>query len=154
MLFVGLYLIFFSFFQAYHWLYPKYSVSGLSMYPTFKEEEVIQITAHHKPKRFDVIVLHPPENPEGTYLKRVIGLPGERIDYHNGKLFVNKKRVHDPFAPDTEDFNWDDFSRDRIPEGYYFILGDNRELSCDSRHFGLITEPQILGIVHEGLYRK
>ncbi|WP_429964940.1 signal peptidase I [Enterococcus sp. AZ072] len=147
-------MVFFSFFQTYHWLYPKYSVSGESMSPTFKEEEVIQISAHHKPKRFDVIVLHPPENPEGTYLKRVIGLPGERIDYHNGKLFVNKKRVNDPFAQETEDFNWDNFSRDRIPEGYYFILGDNRELSYDSRHFGLITEPQILGIVQEGNDQK
>ncbi|WP_242704299.1 signal peptidase I [Candidatus Enterococcus ferrettii] len=134
-------------------MYPKYSVSGESMNPTFKEQEVIQIISHRKPKRFDVVVLHPPENPKGLYLKRIIGLPNERIIYRDGQLYVNKKLVSDEFAKETEDFNWNEFSRDKIPEGYYFILGDNRAISKDSRHFGLITEEQILGVVKKKGYR-
>ncbi|MBO1305602.1 signal peptidase I [Enterococcus sp. 669A] len=147
------YFVFSGVFRAYHWAYPKYFVSGESMFPTYKEEEVIQIISHGKPKRFDVVVLRPPENPKGRYLKRVIGLPGERINYRGGKLFVNEQVVNDPFGKETEDFNWGEFSIDPIPEGYYFILGDNRSVSQDSRHFGLITRRQILGIVQEGIIK-
>ena len=119
------------------------------MNPTFWEQEVVQVKAHHKPERFDVVVLHPPDDPESLYLKRVIGLPGERISYRRGRLFVNGKAVHDEFSERTEDFEWQQISSQSIPEGYYFVLGDNRMISKDSRIFGLVSEKQILGIVKE-----
>ena len=124
------------------------------MNPTYWEQEVVQVKAHRKPKRFDVVVLHPPDAPDELYLKRVIGLPGERIEYQNGELFVNGELVADEFADHTEDFVWESISKKLIPEGYYFVLGDNRTISKDSRIFGLVSEKQILGIVQEGNTEK
>ena len=106
--------------------------------------------AHHKPERFDVVVLHPPNDPENLYLKRVVGLPGERIDYQEGQLLVNGQPVNDPFSKQTDTFVWEQISDHPIPKGYYFVLGDNRRISMDSRSFGLVSEKQILGIVTEG----
>lgn len=120
------------------------------MNPTYWEEEQVQVKAHHQPERFDVVVLQPPDEPESLYLKRVIGLPGERIDYKNGKLYVNKVRVTDEFADETDEFVWQNHYQGPIPSGYYFVLGDNRKISKDSRIFGLVPEKQILGIVKEG----
>ncbi|MGG5315199.1 signal peptidase I [Enterococcus sp. AZ072] len=144
------YFIFLGTFRAYYWLYPKYFVSGESMNPTYWEQEVVQVKAHHKPKRFDVVVLHPPDAPTELYLKRVIGLPGERIGYQEGELLVNHEIVNDAFAYRTEAFAWENISNEPIPGGYYFVLGDNRTISKDSRIFGLVSEKQILGIVQEG----
>ena len=143
------YFLFFGAFRTYYWLYPKYFVSGESMNPTFWEQEVVQIKAHRKPKRFDVVVLHPPDNPSDLYLKRVIGLPGERIDYQNGQLFVNHQPVPDAFAEETDSFMWELFSEEPIPSDCYFVLGDNRAVSKDSRIFGVVQEKQIIGIVKE-----
>lgn len=119
------------------------------MNPTFWEQEVVQVKAHRKPKRFDVVVLHPPDNPSDLYLKRVIGLPGERIDYRNGQLFVDHQPIQDTFAEETDSFAWELFSEKPIPSGSYFVLGDNRAVSKDSRIFGLVQEKQIIGIVKE-----
>lgn len=120
------------------------------MNPTYQEQELIQVKAHHRPQRFDVVVLHPPNDLDELYLKRVIGLPGERIDYQHGQLLVNGRGIADTFADETEDFRWNDTYTEAIPEGYYFVLGDNRAISKDSRSFGLVAEKQILGIVQEG----
>ncbi|MBO1307832.1 signal peptidase I [Enterococcus sp. 669A] len=141
-------------FRGYYWLYPKYYVSGESMNPTFWEEEVIQVKAHREPERFDVVVLHPPSDPEDIYLKRVVGLPGEEIEYFNGKLYVNGEYVPDEFASQTDNFVWALRYNQPIPEDYYFVLGDNRMISKDSRTFGLVPEKQILGIVTEGNSKK
>ena len=124
------------------------------MNPTYWEQEVIQVKAHSKPERFDVVVLHPPDTPDDLYLKRIIGLPGERIDYEKGQLFVNQVPTSDPFAATTERFVWEMLSEEPIPPGYYFVLGDNRRISKDSRVFGLVSEKQILGIVKEGNTNK
>ncbi|WP_242704463.1 signal peptidase I [Candidatus Enterococcus ferrettii] len=131
-------------------MYPKYSVNGESMNPTFLEQELVQVKAHHKPKRFDVVVLHPPNDPDALYLKRVVGLPGEKIDFANGQLFINEELIADKFSHETERFDWDDRYDQPIPPKYYFVLGDNRAISKDSRIFGLVSEKQILGIVEEG----
>ena len=124
------------------------------MNPTFWEQEVVQVKAHREPERFDVVVLHPPDAPNDLYLKRIIGLPGERIDYKDGQLFVNDVATPDRFAANTEQFEWKLLSEDPIPPGYYFVLGDNRSISKDSRIFGLVSEKQILGIVKEGNKNK
>lgn len=143
------YFLFLAVFRVYYWQYPKYIVSGESMNPTFWEQEVVQVKEHHKPERFDVVVLHPPDNPNDLYLKRVIGLPGERIDYQDGQLFVNHEPIADEFAHKTDPFSWELLSEEPIPTGCYFVLGDNRAVSKDSRIFGLVQEKQIIGIVKE-----
>lgn len=143
------YLLFLGAFRSYQWFYPKYVVNGESMFPTFWEKEIVQVKAHHAPKRFDVVVLHPPNDPKALYLKRVVGLPGERVDFEKGQLFINGKETDDQFASETDSFLWEDNYLQPIPEKYYFVLGDNRAVSKDSRSFGLVSEKQILGIIHE-----
>lgn len=83
------------------------------------------------------------------YLKRIIGLPGEKIAYRNGVLYINERVITDPFARITDNFEWSMIQKEAIPEGHYFVLGDNRLISKDSRSFGVISEKQIKGIVKE-----
>ncbi|MEO1772693.1 signal peptidase I [Enterococcus sp. 665A] len=118
------------------------------MFPTFQENQVVKVSAHHAPKRFEVIVFQPKKEDEPMYLKRVIGLPGERIVYRKHQLYINGKKIKDPFANETEDFDWSSDQLE-IPQGHYFVLGDNREISKDSRSFGLISKKQIKGIIKE-----
>lgn len=117
------------------------------MLPTLQEKEIVRIASHQEPARFDIVVLHPPDDAEENYVKRVIGLPGERLRYHDGELFVDEKLVKDSFAHLTADFTLQQLGVDQIPEGYYFVLGDNREVSQDSRYFGLVPASKIVGII-------
>ena len=88
-------------------------------------------------QRFDIVVIHR----EDEYLiKRVIGLPGEKIKYVDGKLYVNGKYVKEDFKhKKTNDFSA------IIDEENYFVMGDNRTNSTDSRSFGTVSQDQILG---------
>ena len=91
----------------------------------------------HGLKRFDIVVVD-----EGSELiiKRVIGLPGELVEYKNNKLYINGKKVNDKYASkETEDFSI------LVPKGEYFVLGDNRTNSLDSRVFGTFSKDKILG---------
>ncbi|WP_146624053.1 signal peptidase I [Enterococcus florum] len=138
--------------HIYQVIYPEFMVDGDSMYPTFINEEQIKVKAHHQPKRWDVVVFQPPEeSEETTYLKRIIGVPGDHIRYKDDQLYLNNIAVDDPFSENTDNF---DIRRllgiKKIPEGYYFVLGDNRGISKDSRLFGLVPEDNIIGIVAEG----
>jgi len=78
-------------------------------------------------------------------VKRVIGLPGEHIKYEDGILYINGVEYEDTFSLNTIDFDLNDLGIDNIPEGYYFVLGDNRMKSSDSRIIGLISEKDING---------
>lgn len=97
-----------------------------------------------KPERGDIVVFRPPHNPKDFYIKRIIGLPGERIKIQNGKVFVFNKEHQSGFAfPEpylnresknqTYSFPSQLVSSYEIPENYYFVLGDNRKKSTDSR---------------------
>ena len=98
-------------------------------------------------KRFDVIAF---EYADTKYLiKRVIGLPGDKVEYKNNTLYVNDELVEEEFLDghQTENFSLVSMGYETIPEGKYLVLGDNRENSLDSRSFGLIDEEDILGKV-------
>lgn len=138
--------------HVYETLFPTFFVDGDSMYPSYTHEELIQVKAHHQPKRWDVVVFQPPgETEETTYLKRIIGVPGDHLRYQDDQLYLNHQAVHDPFAEGTDNFDSYRLLGVRtIPEGYYFVLGDNRTISKDSRLFGLVPEENIIGIVSEG----
>ena len=87
--------------------------------------------------RFDIVVVD-----EGSeyIIKRVIGLPGEEVSCEDGKLFVNGKEIKDSYGIGlTDDFVFE------VPKGEYFVLGDNRENSMDSRYFGSFKKEDILG---------
>lgn len=89
-------------------------------------------------KRFDIVVI---ETDNSYLIKRVIGMPGETIEYKNGKLYINEKEYKDPYYKD----NTLDFAKVEIPKGYYFVMGDNRSDSIDSRIIGPVKRNDILG---------
>ena len=96
--------------------------------------------------RFDIVVVN---SNEGLIIKRVIGLPGDKIEYKNNKLYINGEYYKEDYLDGdvkTGDFILEQLTGDEtIPQGYYFVLGDNREESKDSRTIGLIKEKQIQG---------
>lgn len=133
-------------------VFQPYIVDGASMEPNFHTNEFIlveRVSYHYKsPQRGDVIVFHPPINPEINYIKRIIGLPNEKIDIKNGKVYVNDKIISEQYLSreftSTEQSNLKEISVS-LGDEQYFVLGDNRENSSDSRIFGPINEDSIIG---------
>ena len=121
-------------------------VDGTSMNPTLENDEILLLNKYdHTYSRFDIVVFI---SGDSKLVKRVIGLPGETVEYKNNKLYINGKYVNENFNhKKTENFN-----KVTIPNGYYFVLGDNRTNSLDSRVFGAINEDNITGVVKISLY--
>ena len=95
-------------------------------------------------KRFDVVVLRYPVDPTVDFVKRIVGLPGDRIRIEHGSIVVNGKLVRNAFkfVPDRAEM-----AELLVPHGQYFVLGDNRPISCDSREFGLVPASLLKGKV-------
>lgn len=102
----------------------------------------------HPPQRGDIVVFEPPiGRPEKPYIKRVIGLPGETVSIRDGSVFVDGARLDEPYLGMTAT-NWQGKPEGFelvVPEGHYFVLGDNRNNSTDSRSFGPVSVDDILG---------
>ena len=125
-------------------------VYGPSMEPTLKNGNLLILyKLPQKFSRFDVVIVKTKINGNKERLvKRVIGLPGDSIEYKNSTLYINGKKVKDKFAKNTNKFSLEDlYDMKRIPNGYYFVMGDNRRVSLDSRdaRVGLIKENEIVG---------
>lgn len=90
-------------------------------------------------ERFQIVVI---KTSESYLIKRVIGLPGETIKYKDGKLYIDGKVFKDPYFKDN---NTDDFDEVKIPKNHYFVMGDNRSDSIDSRIIGVIDKKDITG---------
>lgn len=101
----------------------------------------------HPPQRGDIVVLHPPVERGKPYIKRVIGLPGERLSIHDGAVYINGERLEEPYLNGLTT-SWSGTLGQQeitIPEGQVYVLGDNRSNSSDSRAFGPIDIDQIIG---------
>ncbi len=116
-------------------------VNGESMYDTLLDGDIMILNIIdykiHGVKRFDIVVAD-----EGTeyLIKRVIGLPGETVEYKNNQLYINGKKVKDNYGTDvTGDFTY------KVPKDSYFIMGDNRTNSVDSRRLGAFKKDEIKG---------
>ena len=128
-------------------------IVGSSMSPTFKSQEIVILNKLHyrffDVKRFDIISF---EYDSTKYLiKRVVGLPGEKIEYKNNVLYVNGKKIEEDFLDKdtkTDNFTLAGLGYETIPDGMYLVLGDNREDSLDSREIGLVKENEILGKIN------
>ena len=121
-------------------------VDGPSMEDTLKNGDILLLNKLNKSiKRFDIVVIY---KSDIRLIKRVIGLPGENIEYKDNELYINGKVVEDVALIRTGDFTLKElYGVDRIPEDYYFVLGDNRTVSKDSRYYdiGLIKRSEIAG---------
>ena len=122
-------------------------VNGTSMVPTLDNGYIMflnEIGYHlNGVERFDIIVANIDNE---KLIKRVIGLPGDTVEYKYNKLYINGKEVEEKFEhKETKDFKLSDINVEVIPEGYYFVVGDNRENSKDSRIIGLIPKDKIMG---------
>lgn len=128
-------------------------VVGSSMSPTFENKDILILNKLHYRffdiKRFDVVSL---EYDDTKYLiKRVIGLPGDKVEYKNNVLYINGEAYEEEFLNDdviTNDFSVTDLGYEVIPDDMYLVLGDNRGDSLDSRDIGLIAKSDILGKVN------
>ena len=139
---------------VYIFLGRPFTVSGASMYPTLHNGDRMILSKIGDINRFDVVVLKAPdENVE--YIKRVIGMPGDTLELKQGVLYINGKKIEQPFinteALQKQTVFIDDFTlqsltgETKIPEGKYFVMGDNRGVSRDSRMIGLIDRKAIEG---------
>jgi signal peptidase I len=101
----------------------------------------------HPPQRGDIVVLHPPVDNGKPYIKRVIGLPGERLSIHNGAVYINGERLDEGYLNGVATTWSGSIGQEEItiPDGEVFVMGDNRNNSTDSRIFGPIEIDAIIG---------
>lgn len=124
-------------------------VIGPSMQPTLKDGEVLLLNKakykFFKVHRDDVVAVK--SNDDKVLIKRIIGLPGETIEYKDNTLYINSEMYEENLydGMETEDFKLEDIGYSVIPDGMYFILGDNRGNSKDSREIGLVKKSDIIG---------
>lgn len=126
-------------------------VIGPSMEPNYNEGEIYILNKIKykitKPKRFEVVVV---DTESSKYMiKRIIGLPGEEIEYKDNILYINGEQIKEEFETGsiTNDFNTNSLGSAKIPENMYLVLGDNRGDSTDSRKFGFVSIDDIIGKV-------
>lgn len=142
---------------VFTFLFRKNTVVGSSMYPTLEDGEqvIVNVAASYltEIQRFDVVVVHSPDNKD-LWVKRVVGLPGETICYQEGILYINDKPVDEPFL----DISYTEqvikkqklktFTQDMVAvtlkDDEYFLMGDNRNNSMDSRSVGPFTRDKII----------
>jgi signal peptidase I len=153
---------------------PPYAVDGASMNPTLANGERLLVNrsayAHFdanalwrlipgvertgadmvypfdRPRRGDIVVFHPPVVSDRPYIKRVIGLAGDKIRFEDGFVYVNGERLNEPYQATPETFcTGEAHCRLVVPESAVYVLGDNRTNSADSRFFGPVSLDAIVG---------
>lgn len=129
-------------------LYQPVRVEGTSMLPRLEDHDrlfinkfVYHIAAIH---RGDVVVFHYPRDPEKSYIKRVIALPGDRISIDRGRVYLNGKPLPEPYVPEAYR-DTRSLAEVVVPEETYFMMGDHRSISSDSREFGPVDRDLIYG---------
>lgn len=152
-------------------------VNGNSMNPNLKNNQIILSNKFGNIKRFSIISfkankVDPGAPKNSIYIKRIIGMPGDYISYkNNGELYINNKKVNQSFInhnnkkngtlnPEISNIHFNGFNiqtiydlnnldgaSNRVPKNHYFVMGDNRSVSYDSRFFGCISKDDIIGTV-------
>ena len=128
-------------------------VEGLSMYATLEDNDYLIANKIdyrlHGPERGDIVILRPPTTNSTDFIKRVIALPGERLLISRGTVYINGHMLEEPYLPEqwTNDTNWplNNPNGQVMGSNEYFVMGDNRNRSQDSRFFGPISRDRIDG---------
>lgn len=151
-IFVGLWLL-------RQFVFTPVIVKGDSMDPTLHDEERVIALLNFQVERFDIVTFPAPDEPGKNYIKRVIGLPGEVVEYREDVLYVDQKAVSEPYLEEYQAALTDglpltlgperetSFSFGRIPAGKILVMGDNRRISKDSRSIGFIDQETVAGDV-------
>lgn len=117
-----------------------------SMEPNFHEGQRLLVNKviykFADPKRGDVVIFHAPGNLNGDYIKRVIGLPGDTVEIEGNAVYINGTRLVEPYIKDPPRYT---FEEQEIPDGEYFVLGDNRNNSNDSHRGWLVPRENLIG---------
>ncbi len=125
-------------------------VDGLSMAPTLEDHDrlIVNKLVYElgDPRPGDIVMLYYPLNPEKMFVKRVIAKEGDTVRIVDGRVYVNGIPLHDDYVP-AEFRSHDDWGPQVIQQGYYFVMGDHRNNSSDSRHWGPVPKKYIVGKV-------
>ncbi|WP_027363548.1 signal peptidase I [Desulfotruncus alcoholivorax] len=118
-----------------------------SMEPTIQIGDRIMVSkfAYHfgEPSRGDIVVFRPPFDPERIFVKRLIGVGGDTVEIRGSKLYINGKLIPEDYLP--KGLRFQDFGPVQVPPGNYFMMGDNRNNSDDSRVWGNLPKKNIIG---------
>jgi signal peptidase I len=137
-------LLTFFIFWLVHSLVGRYRIDGSSMNPTLQDGEYLIINnvtyLLDEPKKGDIVVFRHPRN-ELNLIKRVIGVPGDQVEINSSTVWVNGEVQEEPYIADTPSYSgsWE------VPDGQYFVLGDNRNNSSDSHSWGFLPQENMLG---------
>ena len=125
-------------------------VEGQSMAPTLADQDrlIVNKLAYRigSPIVGDIVMLYYPNNPEKSFVKRIIAEEGDQIRIVDGRVYRNDVPMDDTFVP-AEYRSHDDWGPQIVPEGYYFVMGDHRNNSSDSRHWGYVPKKYVIGKV-------
>ncbi|MBP2099895.1 signal peptidase I [Enterococcus rivorum] len=132
-------------------------VNGYGMVPALRDRDIVLVKKIERLQRFDLVAF---KQGNKLQIRRVIGLPGEKIRYEKDTLFINDESIDEKFIiPEinenqkndrefTEDFQLSNNRTCGVPDDYYFLLGDNRPYAADSRFYGFISKKNIIGVVY------
>lgn len=134
-------------------IYRPVKVEGTSMMPALTDQERIFINqftyrfGFGNIERGDTVVFWFPQDPTKSYIKRVIGLPGDRVRIEDGDVYVNGAHLQEDYVPpeNRDRFTWREGREETVPPGKYFVLGDHRNQSSDSRGWGWVPRESIYG---------
>lgn len=147
-------LVFAVFLFIYVFLFRPFQVNGNSMNPTFLNKQFVLTNIitlkFSKPKYGDVIVFKAPQDPDKDYIKRVIGIPGDTISLKNGDIYLNGKLLDQSqfLVASVKTYGGPFLAEDKaitIPADSYFVMGDNRSGSSDSRAWGFVPLESVIG---------
>jgi len=131
-------------------IYQPVKVEGTSMMPGLTDQERIFVNKYeyklgeNNIHRGDLVVFHYPNDERESYIKRVIGLPGDSLRIVDGDVFLNGRKLDEPYVLDAYR-DHDSMQTEIVPSGKYFVLGDHRNSSSDSRSWGFVTRNEIYG---------
>jgi signal peptidase I len=124
----------------------NFRVEGFSMQPTLQSNQYLLVNKVvymvGEPQRGDIVVFRLPQDPRRDLIKRIVALPGEEVEVRNGAVYVNGKALDEPYIRDKPLYF---FSKKTVPEGEYFVLGDNRNNSFDSHVWDFLPREYLIG---------